>query len=220
MRKGLAGKEGFTLLELLISLSLILLVSVVSLGAMRLGYRSVESGDARINAMERFRTSLNIIESQIQSVTPVGWKEKEEDIEKIYFKGSQEALQFCSNLSIWDARRGYLTVDYRVEQGPDGRKKLIAAERTVGIANRRETLLLDAMDEIRFEYLSADVAEASPWTSQWTDAISIPEKIKVHLGYRGRVFTMLVPVHVQQREARPINIPGSAPSKTGVPGAK
>jgi len=214
------GAKGFTLLELLISLSLILLVSVVSLGALRLGYRSVESGDARINAQERFRTSLTVIDSQIQSAIAVGWKEKEEDIEKVYFKGTAENLQFSSNVSIWDGRRGYLTVDYRVEQGPDGKKRLMAAENTVGMANRRETLLLDAMDEIRFEYLTSGAVEAASWMSQWTDTESIPEKIKIHLVLRGRDFSTLIPVRVRQGEVRPFTTPGRSSSAAGVSSAK
>ncbi len=218
-KRGLREK-GFTLLELLISLTLILLVSVVGLGALRLGYRSVESGDMRINAQERFRASLDAVESQLQSGMPIGWKDREEDIEKVYFKGSQDAMQFSSNLSIWDGRRGYLTVDYRVEPGPDGKKRLIASENTVGMANRRETLLFDAMDDIRFEFFGASVTEAGPWTSQWTDTLTIPEKIRVYLVWRGRDFSTLIPVRVRQGqgESRPIARPSSLLRGTGAPG--
>ena len=218
--RGRIGERGFTLLELLISIFLILLVTLISMGAMRLGYRSVEYGDTRINAQERFRTSLNIIESQIQSGIPIGWKEKEEDIEKVYFKGNQDTLQFSSNVSIWDGRRGYLTVEYRVRQGPDGKKSLMASENTVGMANRRETLLLNAMDDIHFEFLTTSATEAGSWMSQWTDTMSIPEKIKIHLVCRGRDLSALIPIRVRQGEARPVTIPGSLLRGTGAPGAK
>jgi prepilin-type N-terminal cleavage/methylation domain-containing protein len=218
--KGRFGERGFTLLELLISIFLILLVAMITVGAMRLGYRSVESGDKRINAQERFRASMNVIESQIQSGIPIGWKEKEEDIEKVYFKGNDGALQFSSNVSIWDGRRGYLTVDYRVEQDANGKKRLMASENTVGMANQRETLLFNAMDDIRFEYFGAGAAEAGSWSSQWTDTMKIPEKIKIHLAYGGKDFSTLIPVRVKQGEVRPITNTGSLSSGTGAPGAK
>jgi len=78
------------------------------------------------------------------------------------------------------------------------------------------------MDNIRFEFMSTSAAEAGPWTSQWTDTLSIPEKIKVYLVWRGRDFSMLIPMRVRQGqgEARPITNPGSLLRGTGASGAK
>jgi prepilin-type N-terminal cleavage/methylation domain-containing protein len=215
--KMLCNRKGFTLLELLISMLLILLVTVITVGALRLGYRSVESGDKRISAQERFRNSLNIVDSQIQSGIPIGWTEKE--IEKVYFKGEPDSMQFSTNYSIWDGRRGYLIAEYRVEQDSDGKKRLIASENTIGMENKRETLLMSAMDDIRFEYFGTVAAEAAR-TSRWTETASVPEKIWMHLILRGRDYSMVIPLRAKGLLPQTGLTPGSLSPGTGGPSGK
>lgn len=212
------GEQGFTLLELMISMLLILLVVVITTGAMRLGYRSVESGEKRINAQERFRTSLNVVESQIQSGIPFGTTA--EGSVKYYFRGEPDALQFSSNYSIWDGRRGFLIADYRVEQDANGKKRLVASENTIGMSDKRETLLMDAMDDIRFEYFSTSITEGGSWSSRWTDDTKIPNKVWVHLVYRGRDFSTIIPIRIKPILTQTGLTPGAFLPGTGGFGAK
>jgi len=44
------SERGFTLLELIISIALIALITILTAGAMRLGIRSVERGETRIES--------------------------------------------------------------------------------------------------------------------------------------------------------------------------
>lgn len=194
------GEQGFTLLELMMSMLLLLLVTLIITGAMRLGYRSVESGEKKIDAQERFRTSLNAMESQIQAGIP--HTTTAESAEKYYFKGEPDALLFSSNHSIWDGRRGYLIVDYRVAPDENGKKKLTASEHTIGLTDKRETLLMNAMDDIRFEYFSTRITEGGSWDSRWTDEASIPEKVWVRLVYRGIDFSLVIPIRAKRVPAQ------------------
>lgn len=212
------GERGFTLLELLISMLLLLLVTLITTGAMRLGYRSVESGEKRIEAQERFRTSLNAVESQIQAGIPS--TTTAEGTEKYYFKGEPDALQFSSNYSIWDGRRGYLIADYRVEPDENGKKKLTAAEHMIGLTDRRETLLINALDDIRFEYYSTSITEGGSWASRWTDDTRIPEKVWMHLVYRGRDFSMVIPIRIKRVSAQAGPVRAHPVPGTGGSGAK
>jgi prepilin-type N-terminal cleavage/methylation domain-containing protein len=212
------GEQGFTLLELMISMLLILLVVVITTGAMRLGYRSVESGEKRIDAQERFRTSLNLIESQIQSGIPVSTAT--EGGVKYQFRGEPDSLQFSSNHSIWDGRRGYLIADYRVEPDASGMKKLVASENTIGLPDKRETLLMNAMDDIHFEYFSTSITEGGSWSSRWTEDTSIPIKVRVHLVYRGKDFSTVIPIRIRPAFAQTGLTPGALSPGTGGTGAR
>ncbi len=62
---------GFTLLELMISISMLVIIIVIISGAMAVGSRSISAGEKKIEALERLRTSLFIIGAQIQSGTPL-----------------------------------------------------------------------------------------------------------------------------------------------------
>src|SRR3989337_1653647 len=57
---------GFTLLDLIISITIIGIMVLIIAGATRLGFRSVDAGEKKIESLERMRSSLSLISSQIQ----------------------------------------------------------------------------------------------------------------------------------------------------------
>ncbi len=191
----LRGNYGFTLLELMISIVLLGIIIVIIAGAMRLGFRSVDSGEKKIESLERMRASLDIIDSQIQSQIPLTYDEEGE--RKYYFSGERDSLQFSTNYSIWGGQKGYVIVTYEVSSEGDGKPVLYASENIVGIEGSRVTKLLDAFDAIYFEYYYKDItAEEGNWVEQWTDSSTIPEKIKVHLVTGERDLSIIIPVRI------------------------
>ncbi len=203
-------QEGFTLLELLISMFLVLLVTLVTTGAMRMGYRSVSWGDGKIDFQEHFRAALPIIETQIQSALPVGsfpagselQGGRAGDTQRMYFKGDQNEMRFATNFSIWDGRQGYLLVSYRIVQEAGGKKSLYVSENTLGMQARRETLLLGSIDELSFDYFSANALESGFWVSEWKEAAAFPEKVRIQIFCRGKDFTMVVATRVKRNLVR------------------
>lgn len=187
---------GFTLLELLISIAILGVIILIIGGALRLGARSVESGERKIEYLERIRASLNIIDSQIQSEVPLTYDE--DGVKKYYFKGGMDSMQFSTNYSIWSGQRGYVIVTYRVESANHGKQVLYASESNIGTNDNKETKLLDTFDRIYFEYFYRDPTEQQGrWIEQWTDATSIPEKIRLHL-VKGRMdFSMIIPMRAR-----------------------
>ena len=191
----LNSRRGFTLLELMISIVLLGIIIVIIIGAMRLGFRSVDSGEKKIESLERIRASLDIIDSQIQSQIPLTYDEEGE--RKYYFTGEKDSLQFSTNYSIWGGQKGYVIVAYEVSSEDDGKPVLYASENIVGIEGSRVTKLLDAFDTIYFEYFYKDpTEEKGNWIEQWTDSSTIPEKIKVHLVTGQRDLSIIIPVRI------------------------
>lgn len=186
-------EEGFTLLELMVSFLIIGIVILIIAGAMRLGLNIVDKGEAKIGSLERTRTSLRIINSQIQSQFPLAFEEDGE--KKFYFKGDSRSMQLATNYSIWGGRRGYALVSYKVETNESGREMLSASENIVGMDNIKETTLFNSLDKIYFEYSFKDpTEEEGEWIDEWTDNFNIPEKIRLHLEAEGKDFSVIIPV--------------------------
>ena len=200
-RRGLRKDYGFTLLELLISILILGIIIVIVAGAMRLGFRSVDAGEKKAESLERFMSSLNIIDSQIQSLLPLTSNEEgnEEGSVNSNFTGSRESLQFSTNYSIWGVQKGYVTVSYDVSSEDTGKPVLYATENIMGIEDSRETKLLDSFDEIYFDYFYKDpTEEEGKWVEEWTDATTLPEKIRLHLVTGQRDLSLIIPVRVRQ----------------------
>lgn len=188
---------GFTLLELLISITLIGIIVIVISGALRLGFRSIETGDKKIERLERKKTSLNIIDSQIQSQIPLTYDE--DGSKKFYFNGDRGSMTFTTNYSIWSGQRGYVLVSYSVGDDMHGKKTLLAVENTIGTAAGRETNLLEALDDIYFEYYYKDpTAERGEWVEKWTDNTKVPEKVRMHLVEGSKDLSMLIMLRTRE----------------------
>jgi prepilin-type N-terminal cleavage/methylation domain-containing protein len=186
---------GFTLLELIISLALFAIIVVIIAVAANLGYRSFNSGEKKLNAVERLRSSLTIIDAQIQSGVPLTLEDG--GVKQYYFMGEQDSLKFSTNYSIWGGQRGYVIVNYRVDADDRGKRTLFASEYKVGIENQKETILLKGFDEINFNYFKQDATEEEgEWVSQWVDEEMMPTKIRIKLVRGSTSLSYIVPVRV------------------------
>lgn len=194
-RKKLNRTTGFTLLELIISISLMAIIVVIIAGAANLGYRSFNSGEKKLNAVERLRASLTIIDAQIQSGVPLTLDDG--GVKQYYFMGERDTLKFSTNYSIWGGQRGYVIVNYRVEADDRGKRTLFASEYKVGMESQKETKLLDGFDEISFDYFNQDATEEEgEWISQWEDEEMMPTRIRVNLVRGSKSLSYIVPVRV------------------------
>jgi prepilin-type N-terminal cleavage/methylation domain-containing protein len=188
--------KGFTLIELIISIAIIGIIVLIITGALRLGFRSVESGEKKIEAHERMRSSLAIIDSQIQSEIPLTYDDEGE--RKYYFLGERGFMQFASNYSLWGMGQGYVIATYTVETGENGKQILNATENTVGLENTRTAKLFDTFDAIYFEFFYRDpTEEQGTWVEEWTDEFNMPEKIRIHLIEGMRDFSMIIPLRAR-----------------------
>ncbi|MFA5354103.1 MAG: prepilin-type N-terminal cleavage/methylation domain-containing protein [Thermodesulfovibrionales bacterium] len=204
-------QKGFTLLELMISITLLGLIIVIIASAMRLGYRSLNSGEKKSEEVERLITATHLMDAQIQSM--MSSRSAEEGAEMKYpLSGGQESITFPSNYSLFNGQRGYVMVSYSVASEGKG-QSLFAQENTIGIEEKRETKLMGPFDRIVFEYYLRDAgAEEGQWTGEWTDAGHLPERIRARLISGTSEMILLFPVRVGgPGEEKPVsNIPKEA----------
>ncbi|MGC1403929.1 MAG: type II secretion system protein GspJ [Thermodesulfobacteriota bacterium] len=184
---------GFTLLELMISISILGIMILILMGVLRLGFRSVEAGGKKIDSLERVRASLTVIESQIQSVIPMIQEVNGET--KLNFTGDRTSLEVTTNYSIWEGEIGYSVVSYRVSEGDKGKWSLMASESRIGQEIKREIRLLDQLDDFYFEYYYKDpTEEKGQWVDQWPGGNTLPEKIRLHWTTQGKVLSLIIPM--------------------------
>ena len=189
-------QSGFTLLELLISLAMIGLIVLIVTGAMRLSIRSVTSGEKRINQLERLRTTVGLIDSQVQSIFP--FATAPDGTLKGSVKGGSDVLSIATNYSLWKGQAGYVQADYTVAEGTDGKRSLNLSEHTVGVEDTHEAELLSGFDELSFSYYSESAVESeSGWRDDWTDEAAFPDKIRLVLKKGGRDMSITMPLRIK-----------------------
>lgn len=201
-------KRGFTLLELLISITMLALIIGIVSGALSLASQSLNKGAEKINSLERVRTSFSLVESQIQSLFVSQLVDEAE--KKNLFSGQKDRLLFPTNYSIWGGVKGNTLVEYSVENDEWGKQFVRVTENTVGMETKRETVLFTGFDKIYFEYFLPSILEGGKWVDEWpADEKSMPEKININVISGAKKMSLLAHVYVK---TPPVSSSGSKPT--------
>lgn len=87
-------ERGFTLLEVLISLTILGLIFVAVLGAIQVGSKSWEKGEQRTEENLRNRTLYDTLARELTTLYPLRIKDQDKEI--ITFRGSSDSLTFAT----------------------------------------------------------------------------------------------------------------------------
>ena len=171
------SNQGFTLLELILSLGIIGFIVTISLGAIRLGTSAQETGQLKIDTFQRLRLIQNQLGQKIKSNYPVFmFREKniftsknaqEKPKRLLSFEGKNNSLRFVTFSSPLTSQGKspwmHETIFYIGEHPKSGKSGIIMAERTVVPKNSagpmlkkndhdRLFLLAEDVDYLKFRY--------------------------------------------------------------------
>jgi general secretion pathway protein J len=189
----LCSRQGFTLLELLIAMSLLALIVAITMGAMRLASRSVAGGGRKMENQERLRTAVAVLDAQIQSQLPLAYGTEGNRVN--YFRGDAKSLKLMTGYSLWGGREGYILVNYRVEADGGGRETLYVSEQTPKIEGNREAKLFTEASAMSFEYFNRDPDDKEgKWSEQWNDENNTPSEVRLNVSYGKKKYAFQFPV--------------------------
>ena len=182
--------RGSTLIELLISITIVAVILVIIMGAFRIGIRAWEKGEQDIGSFQRQQIVLSILKRQLSSIClrPISI----EGGGSFVFNGDEKIIDFISTVSIIPGNDiGNVRVTYRVSQNNDNNLyHLEIAERNFLTGGVDETIdmleddmvheLIADVYDIRFEYLKMVQNEAGEWQSVWNegDDAGLPAAVK------------------------------------------
>ena len=144
------GRPGFTLFELILSLTIMAVLLVLIFGAMRLGSRAWDRGERDLSLDQQERVVLEMMRHQIASWTYFTDKPGPDDTGVLPVSGSASEFRFFSNAGLLPGR-GFppMYVVYTVVQEADNSQSLYLFE---------ESRILFSIEEIRTQSTAADAA--------------------------------------------------------------
>ena len=164
------SNQGFTLLELILSLGIIGFIVAISLGAIRLGTSAQETGQLKIDTFQRLRLIQNQLGQKIKSNYPVFMfrektvftsKNSQEKPERLLsFEGKENSLRFVTFSSPLTSQGKspwtHETIFYVGEHPGSGKSGIIMAEQTVAPKNSTDSVF-NKIDKDRLFLLAEDV---------------------------------------------------------------
>ncbi len=176
-------EAGFTLLELLISMTLLGLLMVVVFGGLRFGARAWERNEAHATATDDVRLAQALLRHEITRVYPFFLMgEGKPENRHVDFDGTENAMTFLSPApaALAGAGRARITVS-RMER--NGRTALMLSAQAELASNTQaySEILVNGLKSVSFSYFGNEQSAETPyWRGRWTNEMRMPQLIRVH----------------------------------------
>ncbi|MEM9533703.1 MAG: prepilin-type N-terminal cleavage/methylation domain-containing protein [Pseudomonadota bacterium] len=186
-------QAGFTLVELLMAITLMAMVMTLAYQGLRAGARTVDAGEEMVDRSNRLRIVQGFVRNQISRMLPLALKSEEDDEDTlgvVLFEGEDDTMRFVAPMPGYLSRGGPHEQVLALRSGPNG-KELLFAFRLLGTfedgdaledSEQPPTVLLDGIRDGTFEYLTVDdEGEPTLWLDEWEDESVTPLLVRIEL---------------------------------------
>ncbi len=175
--RSLISERGFTLLELLVAISILSVIAVIVGGSLGLGVRAWERGESDIGDSQRMRIFTEMLTQQLKSAYPYEISVDNERV--VAFRGESDSIWFVTSST--NISEGSLKwISYFTEGGALKVKEGFLPDKDVlEKISAEEGEVLDAeVSGIKLEYLSPDDEE---WLDSWDLDKLLPKAVRVRM---------------------------------------
>jgi len=180
--------RGFTLLELMIALTLLALLSAVLFGSLRLAGRSTDSGEAKAEAASSMRLAEEFLRTNLEAQHPLRMRKMLEW--PLLFRGARDELRYASDLparvaggGIWYYRLAIRSEDPRSPLVLERVVPDLAADALPEFTEAERSVLALGIGELTLGYYGRDPdslpSVPATWRDHWDDAQQLPLVIRI-----------------------------------------
>lgn len=190
-------QRGFTLLELLIAMTLLGLILVLLFGGLRLGVRSWDGAQRQVDNMNSVRSLENFLRREMSQASPYRWHSGTG--QRLAFVGERNRLSFVAPMPSRVGGGGLYVVSIELDQTGKTRRmvwKYLPVSTQMqdfsALAQAPEMVLAAAeladVEDIWLSYFGSESDSAEPrWFERWDNSARLPLLIRmqVRLGKGG-----------------------------------
>ena len=179
------AQRGFTLIEMLVALSISALLVSLVYGAVRIGQRSATAMNTQTENTEIMRIGWQFLHDAVTRARPVSALDTPDD--HTGFKGTPDGLRFVADMPAYVGLGGLTRIRLTTERTHSGRQLLLTRQRfdrlsstTAAPDEIESAVLVDELDRLRIAYFGKSTPDASPaWHSDWTDPEHLPNLVSI-----------------------------------------
>ncbi len=157
--EGVSGESGFTLLELVIAISLLALVSLILGGGLRLGARVWDSGTETMAQISRIELVQGFLRRQFEGAAPLSPSGPRAD-RRYVFEGRRDQIRFAALAPAQFGVGGFYELTVKKAEGAEADQVVVEArlhhpeahERPRASQQLERSVLLEEVRELKIEY--------------------------------------------------------------------
>ena len=193
------GSSGFTLLEMVVTLTILGFILLIIFGAFRLGISAWEKGESSREEYQKVRAVSQLVSRQLKSMVPYKIKTEKAEGDYLAFEGSARSLKFVSALSMKAKQpEGFVYAIYEFKDGGNEGGRLVVYEQRVLIRknffeerpNEESGVpLIEGISDIRFEYYQEEDSlknRKEGWVEEWNakEEKELPRAVRMTVTYK------------------------------------
>jgi len=185
----------FTLVEVMVTLTIMGFIITMIFGVFRLGIAAWEKGETNKEVYQKTRIASQLISRQMKSAVPYKVKTQKAEGDYLAFEGKAHSLKFVSALSLKAKKpSGLVYAFYEFREGERGGGRLMLYEGRVLNKDFLEQNppedevipIFDGLADVRFEYYREEDEEknrTAGWVEEWSakEEKELPKALRVTL---------------------------------------
>ena len=191
LNKKPAGARGFTLVELLLAITLMSILLGLTYTGLRAATRSSERGEVLLAAGGELRASHQFMRRQLNQMLPLPFAlAGGSDEIRVVFEGDSRHIQYVAPMPGYLGTGGPQVQLIELAQGDDGdvvvqfSHALLQGFEQDRLFDRDPVILLGGVDSAVFEFLGRDEdGELTGWTSSWDQQDLLPVAVRLDLEF-------------------------------------
>lgn len=185
--------RGFTLVELLLAVTLLSMLLALAYGGMRASTRATDRGQQVLEESGRLRMAHQFVRKQINQAIPLAFNQVEgealEAPESEVFLGAPESIRFVAPMPGYLGFGGPQVQELTLAQGKKGLELQLTHALVQGFEESRLTerepiVLLDGIERAEFQFIGRDEeGELLPWINTWEDPTQLPVAVALDVEF-------------------------------------
>lgn len=182
--------SGFTLVELLLAITLMGLLLAMAYGGLRAAWKASDSGQNMLEQSGKLRITHQFIRKQLNLMLPLTFEtDEEEGRERVVFEGGAGQIIFVGPMPGYLARGGPQVQLLQLIDGRNGQDlqfmNVPLQDFEFELFNDVEpVVLLEGLDNAAFEFLELDeLGQPLGWVTEWATPSVLPAAVRLNLQF-------------------------------------
>ncbi len=188
INKARLNEQGFTLVELLLSVALLAVLMALAYGGLKAATRAAATGQKQLEESGKLRSTHQFIRRQLNQMQPLPFDiAGDADETQIVFEGGTQRIQFVAPMPGYLGQGGPQVQYLELVNGEEGldllfNHQLLQGFDPVIMFERDPIVLMEGIERGQFEFLARDeTGELLGWSARWDEPGKLPVAVRLDL---------------------------------------
>jgi len=185
--------RGFTLIEVLIAMTLLSIMMVLLFTSLKICANSWEKGESKITDVNEIAVVYNFFQRDLSVAKPL-WNDFSAEEKTFSFQGSAQSLQFVSAFPASAGRSGLQLFSLNLLEEDNGQVINVTLTPFLPVAEgkawqKEEVTLIKHVSDFKLAYFGSDdgVSEGS-WSEEWLNKEVLPRLVKINIKLENGIY--------------------------------